>query len=520
VITWAGLTFREHQERGVNGVLAEIARGERRVCLTAPTGAGKTAIMGYLIDSWLRDGHPTALYTNRRMLMKQIMGVFDGFGIPYGVRASGMEDHARADAAFQIAMIQTEQVRAKRRAGYEKHRATRVLVDEAHNMASGECETMINSHVEDGAAVVGMTATPLDIGNLYETLVVAGVNSELRRCGMHVPCYVYGPDEPAAALKLKRTKTGEFTEADVVKAIMSPTIFGRVLEHYNRLNPDRLPALLFAPGVKESVWFAEQFRKAGVRSAHIDGEYIWIDGDQHRKTDELVAELGRESKAGTLPVVCNRFVMREGIDWPWLYHGILATIFGSVTSYLQSVGRLLRSYPGFERVQLQDHGGNWWRHGSPNADREWNLDMTAYRYTAERAERMREKKEAEPIVCPKCGAIRIRGPTCATCGHESSLKCRPVIQSDGTLKMMKGDIFKSRPIKEKPDTQRLWDRCYWRCRGAGMTFNQAYGLFFRENGYCPPKTMERMPVQSVDWYAKISNVPGEGLRQNAEPVAS
>jgi DNA repair protein RadD len=471
VMEWGGRILWPHQERGVLGVKDALARGEIRICLTSPTGGGKTSMMGYLIDSWTRQRTRTVLYTNRKMLMRQTMDVLRGFGIPFGVRASGMDEHANCDELVQLAMIQTEQVRQRRRASYQLFPADRVLIDECHNQANGEAERIINDHVTAGASIVGLTATPLDIGNLYETLVVAGVNSELRRCGAHVPCYVYGPDEPALAAKLKRTKTGEFREGDVVKAVMSPNIFGRVLEHWKTLNPDRLPSILFGPGVKESIWFAEQFHAAGVRCAHIDGEHIWIDGEQHRKTDELVEELAKESRAGRLPVVCNRFVLREGIDWPWVRHGILATVFGSVTSYLQSVGRILRSTPGKDRAIVQDHGGNWHRHGSPNADRDWRLGCTSLEYTTERIEKLKEKKEPEPICCPKCGAIRMTGPRCATCGHESTAKSRPVIQSDGTLKYMKGDIYRQPPTQEKSDTQKLWERCFYRCQRSGQTFS-------------------------------------------------
>ena len=58
-------------------------------------------------------------------------------------------------------------------------------------------------------------------------------------------------------------------------------------------------------------------------------------------------------------VLCNRFVC-AGIDAPWLAHGIFATIFTSLQSYLQSGGRLLRSFPGIDAVTIR-HGGNWWR---------------------------------------------------------------------------------------------------------------------------------------------------------------
>src|SRR5690606_19790965 len=114
------------------------------------------------------------------------------------------------------------------------------------------------------------------------------------------------------------------------------------------LNPDRLPTILFAPGVKESIWFAEQFHSKGIRAAHIDGDDIWIDGEYYTSNHQLREEIRKMSESGELPLVTNRFVLREGIDWPFLAHGIFATVFGSLASYLQSGGRLLRNHPSLD----------------------------------------------------------------------------------------------------------------------------------------------------------------------------
>jgi superfamily II DNA or RNA helicase len=500
---FGGKTLRAYQVRGHSQTVEAVDAGAKRICVTSPTGGGKTLLMGCLADHFLQRGKRVVLLTNRKMLATQTIDVMRGFGLDFGVRAAGMEDLADASKPFQISMVQTEQTRKRKRLQYELPKADVALIDEAHNQATGGVVEIIEHY----DTAIGYTATPLGIGEIYKRLITAGVHSELRDAGAIVRANCYGPDEPMAALRLKRTKTGEFNEGDVVKAIMSPTIFGRVHEHYNRLNPDRRPSILFAPGVQESIWFAEQFKLAGIRAAHIDGESVWIDGEQHNTTQDLRDEVLRESRSGAIQVLCNRFVLREGIDAPWLYHGILATIFGSVTSYLQSVGRLLRAFPGLDHVVLQDHGGNWWRHGSPNADRIWDLSLDAARYAAEREQRIRDKKLDEPIVCPKCGAVRNSGPRCITCGHETTLKSRPVIQEDGTLKYLKGDIFKERVTDQRSDTEKLWERTYWRCRNSNMTFGQAYGLFYQDHGYSPPKSLPLMPREAVDWHAKIKAVP-------------
>lgn len=472
----------------------------RRICLTSPTGGGKSLMMREIIR---RLELPTVLYGNRRMLIEQLSTGMDDDGISYGIRAAGHRPAFLRDV--QISSLQTEHSRVVKRKSWSLHEAKLVMVDEAHGQKQATAQEILGRHVSAGATVIGFTATPLDIGEMYDHLIVAGVNSELRACGAHVICHTHAPDEPETK-NLKRTPTGEYTEGDVKKVIMTPTIVGRVFDWWKRLNPDARPAILFAPGVAESLYFAQEFYKRGVPAAHIDGDEIWINGTLMPADKEARKELAQASESGEVKIVCNRFVMREGIDWPWLYHCIMATVFGSLTSYLQSGGRLLRSHPSLDHVLLQDHGGNWWRHGSLNADREWDLSQTAYIVSSMREERIREKKEPEPLTCPECGLVRGGGPRCPGCGFEHTKRVRRVVQLDGTLNSVEGDILNPRRVKLKPDTQQLWDRMYYRARKAGMTFRQAQALFFLENFYYPPNNLRLMPVREIDWYRKAGEI--------------
>jgi superfamily II DNA or RNA helicase len=511
-----------HQQRGLEDACKAITGGENAICVTSPTGGGKSRMMLEMIAWAKQGGRRVSLYTNRRALLDQTQRVLAAAGVQHGIRAAGFtpQDHW----AVQLSSIQTEIARVYRSKTWTLHDSQLVLVDEAHQQGAEGAEQIIKDHKATGAAVVGFTATPVDLAHIYDSLVVAGVNSELRACGAHVPCSTYGPDEPDARALKTNMKTGEFTEGSVRKAIMTKTIFGRVLEGVQRLNPDHRPMILFAPGVKESIWFAEQFRAAGISAAHIDGDSVCFgehDRDGHPilqpSTREVRDQILDDSRTGKIKVLCNRFVLREGIDAPWLYHTIFATSFGSLSSYLQAGGRLLRSHPSLDHVVLQDHGGNWWRHGSLNADRVWDLTWTNNMYTGLRAEAIREKKEPEPIVCPSCAAIRSSGRQCPKCGYMASGKSRMVVQVDGTLKEMKGDIFKQRRVEHRNNTQELWERMYHRARSQkwDATFAQAEALFFYENHYWPPRSLPYMPTIPSEFYSKVSAVPRQRLRQES-----
>lgn len=495
-----------HQQRALDELYPKLTPGAA-VCVAAPTGAGKTMMMTKLLEL----GRPAILYTNRRMLLDQTADRLRSEGYRFGVRAAGHEPNP--NEPIQLASIQTDDSRVLKRDRWGLHRAELVLIDEAHvNKEATACE-IVRRYREAGATVIGFTATPLGIGHLYDSLVVAGTTSELQGSGVLVKAFHYGPDEPDTR-KIKRTKTGEFKQSDIVKAIMTHSIFGRVVEHWHALNPEQKPTLLFAPGVKESLWFAEQLTANGIPAAHIDGNDIWIDGRAYPSSQEARDELKRKAECGYVKVVCNRFVLREGIDWPFVEHMIFATIFGALTSYLQSGGRGLRACKGKSHVTVQDHGGNWWRHGSLNSDREWALNRTDYMVSEAREEKLRTRKEPEPICCPKCFQIRLSGAVCFKCGYFHQEKSRMVVQHDGSLREMQGDIFKPRRTDNRNDVAKRWERYYHRFKRADMTFNQARGCYAYENDWkWPPDGLPLMPKDEMDWFRSVREVPHERLVQ-------
>lgn len=512
----------KHQKYGIAAVQQAIAEGERRILLCSPTGGGKTRTVSELIRLWLADGLPTILYTNRQMLLEQLTRVLTEYGLPHGVRAAGWEDAQDPSNLLQVSMTQTETGRTMKRKTTNLFQAKRVVVDEAHLQIGEKTADLLVRHLDDPEAVVlGVTATPIGMMDYYAKLIVAGTVSECRACGALVEARHYGPDEPdwqeyrALLRKAKKAAPGDADDVSEVhqkQLMMRPGVFGRVKEWFDILNPNHRPTILFAPGVEQSLWFAEQFQGAGVAAAHIDGDDVWMEGEWHRADREARQAVLAASKEGRVVVLCNRYVLREGIDAPWLAHGIFATVFGSLQSYLQSGGRLLRAYDGIESVSIQDHGGNWVRHGSLNADRDWSLEMTAAMFAARRADRIREKREREPTVCPACKRV-VTGRVCP-CGHEIRLRSRPVVQSTGELRELRGDIFRPRRVCKQPNGPGKWKQMYFRSKTkkGERTFSQAFALFAQENYWqWPDLTWPLMPLKEIDRYRLVAEVPPERL---------
>lgn len=463
-----------------------------------------------MIQRVIELGGPVVVYANRRMLIDQLSKGLTAAGIEHGIMAAGYAEETQHDV--QIASIQTVERRWK--AGkMHLHPASIVFIDEAHNERGGRIREVIDAHVEQGAAVIGVTATPVGIGDIYSELIQAGTTSELRECGALVPANTFAPDEPDA--KAYKSKVmGVMQYRDEIREVMMHAVFGRVYEHYRTLNPQGKPAIGFAPGVEESQWFAEQFVANGINAAHIDGEKIWLEGQTIGSDRESRAMLRSYSEEGRIEIVWNRFVLREGVDWPHLAHGVFACTFGGICSYLQAGGRLLRAHPSLSAVTIQDHGGNYWRHDSLNADREWSLDDTERKIANKHEELYRTKAEPEPIVCPKCSKVRAGGATCPKCGFAYRGKVRRVIQHDGSLREVRGDIYRPRRVSKDPEDVKTWKSCYYRAKNSrrGMTFNQARALFQQEaGGRVPSSDFPLVPLNSADWSLPVKDVPRERL---------
>ena len=92
-----------HQQRALDGIESAIAEGFRTICLSSPTGGGKTRIA---VDRMKTSGRRTVFYTNRRMLFEQTSKKFHEVELNHGFRASGYVPSI--EEPIQLAMIQSE----------------------------------------------------------------------------------------------------------------------------------------------------------------------------------------------------------------------------------------------------------------------------------------------------------------------------------------------------------------------------------------------------------------------------
>jgi len=483
-------TPRPHQSKSHEEVWKKIDEKQSAICFASPCGSGKTVSMAMDLLEAHRRKWRASLYTHRRMLFDQTCKAMDEFGVDFGKRAAGSKPEL--DKPVQIHMLQTEVARSlKSTADWGVHDAKLWLVDEAHGMQGKAMHQLVDQLKERGGHGIGYTATPVGLWSMFDEIVTCSSYSELIKAGYLVPCHTYAPNE-ISTKGMSLNSTGEFAPDELAERVKVPVIFGYVYEHWLKYNPGQLPTILFAPNIKASMWFVDMFKSNGVSAAHIDGKYIYYgeqtaDGEKRLvdSTPENREILRQQSESGEIKVVSNRFVLREGISWNHLYHAILATVFGSLASFIQAAGRILRSYKGLDHVVLQCHGGSPWRHGLVDQDREWHVGDTN-KIIRDRIKRSLERGEEdylEPLNCIKCGRSYRAGESCPDCGAFTTKRSRAVIQMDGSLERVWGTAIQPKP--EKSPARKAWDQMYFSTAKAKnskrpMNWNTMISLFKRK----------------------------------------
>lgn len=522
-------------------------RGIKKFCISSVTGSGKSFVLQDLCTHAVIDRQwQVALFTNRKLLTNQLAQGLIKSDIHFGVRAAGFESWTDANAPIQICSAPTEvsrvlkaRSRAKERLAtdeevqrdYKLFPAQLVLIDEAHLLKGSRMQEIIQEYRElYDAYIVGVTATPLGIGGIYDELIVVSNNSQMRDCGALVLAESYEPVvmDMSKIYKAKHELPSQEAMEKEVQSMWTQHLVGSIFEHWKKLNPEEKATIGFAPGVKESLGLAHEFWKKGVGAAHISGSGLYMNGKEYKSTapedrDEIFAKL----KDGTIKAIFNRFVMREAIDLPFVECLIMATPIGSLLSYIQMIGRGLRASEATAKktCRIIDHCGNIYLHGSPNMDRDEQWKQYFFeneeKITRDRLERLRDPddKTPEPITCPECGRMRLTGTKCLNCGFEHSTSVRYIIQEDGTLHPSSESRMPKRKVKCYPSTAKKWEQCYWRCHNSkkkDFTFTQVRALFIKENFYSPPTNLPLMPKHRDDWTRTTKAVTKDRLRQKGE----
>jgi len=390
------MPLRPRQHQAIEDIRAAYRSGRKAPILCAATGFGKTHTSAQIIRSALDRGRTVWFLAHLREILDDTAKRLRSVGIPFGEIAAGKarEYHRRV----QIVSVQT----AVRRDDLPK--PDLVIVDECHLAVATTYKKVLGKI--GNPMLLGLTGTPcrLDgrgLGELFDEIIPTCSTGTLINEGLLAPIKYFAPYRPNLASF--RTYRGDYKQSDAEAEMDSSKITGDVIEHYQK-HCDGKRAVAFCTTVKHAEHVAEEFRAAGYKAVAISGE---------SKTAERTAAL-TGLRSGELQVVCNAQLWVAGVDVPEIECIVLLRPSKSLTFYLQSIGRGLRTAPGKTHLTVLDHSGCIFDHGSPEVERKWSLEG-------------RRKEGVTPVrQCPACFCAHPPAPVCPECGYRYPLTDRDV----------------------------------------------------------------------------------------------
>jgi len=430
-------SLRDYQSEHLDAAIDQMRGGVRRLCMQAPTGSGKTVVFARMAHGAAKKNNRVLILVHRRELLRQTA---QKIGQGYGLIAAGTSTNSEP---IQIASVQT----IVRRLDRYRDAFDLIIIDEAHHATAATYLKIVDANPR--ARVVGVTATPvrlsgIGLGDLFEALVPCPrTMRELIDDGYLSDYRCFAPPN---ALDVSRIKTvaGDYSKKSLRESLENNReIYGSAVSHYRSFG-DGAPAIAFCASVKHAENTAAEFRAAGYRSIHVDGEtkeYI---------RDRAIADLG----AGRIDVLASCDLISEGVDVPVVACGILLRPTKSLTIAMQQIGRILRPAPGKREAIIFDHVHNIARHGLPDADREWSLEHGC-KQSCDGA--------ALAVECGQCFGVYAPGRrACPYCGHvrERADRAAEIKRTEGTLQ----EISKADRERQRRDANRQRLREQGKCQ--------------------------------------------------------
>lgn len=354
--------LRPYQQDLVSRTSLSWRKGHKAPCIVLPCGGGKSVIVAEIAKRTTENGRLVLFLVHRKELCDQIRATFKWWGVDMDL--------------CNIMMVQTASRRLER-----MEKPALIITDENHHSKAASYKK-IYEHFSDSYRV-GVTATPVRIdgsglGDVNDDLIVGVSAKWLIENKCLAPYDYYAPEgTDMSSLKIKN---GEFDMKEAEKLLDEKCIYGDAIKHYKKF-AEGMKAVCYCVSVRYSEMMAEQFTKAGIPAAHIDGT------TPKARRDKIINDF----RDGKILILCNVDLISEGFDVPDCSCAILLRPTKSLTLYIQQSMRCMRYKEG-KRAVILDHVGNVRRFGMPDDDREWSLDTV--------------KKEKVPefqvIACEKC----------------------------------------------------------------------------------------------------------------------
>ena len=527
------ITLRPYQEAAIRGLYGYWEQGKgRNPLIVAPTGSGKTPMIGQIVSDALAYNSRVVIVTHVKELIDQGARTLRAMipGAEIGIYSASLRSK---DLTRPITYAQIQSIHKR---ANDMPVPDLVIIDEAHLVSGAPKKALDTWEDEDGITrydvkqglsrygrflatifernpdckVVGLTATPyrLDQGWLHKgnDALFDGIAHEIKigdlmRDGWLCPVSSKAVKQ-SIDLSNVRTRAGEYREEDLAKAASDPKLIEISADEIVERGADRRSWLVFCCGVAHAQLVCEAIQAHGIDAEILIGSH----GSDER--DNRIARF----KSGALRCLVNVNVLTTGFDAPNVDLLAILRATQSPSLYVQMVGRGTRLHEGKKDCLVLDYGSNVNRHGL--------IDDIKPKTPG---------KGEEPIkTCPDCAShIPIGVMICPDCGFVFECESQP-IKPRHDSKAYEGALLKSQAPREalrkykylpvshvsyaihkkegKPDSLKVTYHCglstanEWLCpQHGGYAMQKYYKRLVQMKCRGAPATAEQALASAQDW---------------------
>lgn len=435
------LQLFDYQQQGIDETYRAVGAGRRRPMLQMPTGAGKTETAVKIIQRALAKSKRAVFVVPAIELIDQTVERL----AKYGVTCVGViqADHPGTDRTqpVQVASVQTL---ARRRLP----ETDLVIVDEAHQLFK-----IITTWMAERTTLpfIGLSATPWSkgLGKHYTDLIRPVSLAQLIERRRLTPFRAYAPSHPD--LSGVGTVAGDYDEAGSAAAMDKPHLTADIVSTWLSKGENR-PTLCFAVNRAHARSLVDEFERAGVTTAYVDG---FTERDERK-------EVARAFASGRVKVVVNVGVLTTGVDWD-VRCIILARPTKSEILYVQIIGRGLRTADGKADCLILDHSDTTLNLGFVTDIQHEQLDDGKRKEASKAKAKLRELKV--PKECSSCHALKPAGVhACPECGF-APVRREAIDTADGELFQVAG----AKLADDREAKQRFWSGLLWFVENRGKS---------------------------------------------------
>jgi len=413
--------LHEYQRTLVDRVRQAYIEGFTSPCVVAPCGAGKSIMISEIARMTTNQGRRVLFLVHRKELIDQIRGTFLKNQVNMNLVDFGMVQTVvrRLDHIPKPALIITDESHHGLAASYRK------IYDYFHNVLR-----------------LSFTATPIrlngsGLGDINDILIEEVDAEWLIQNGFLSPYKYYAPKLIDTSL-LKLNNLHEFSSTSIDKAMESKTIYGDVVEHYQKLALGE-QAICYCHNIESSKMVKQEFLNYGIVSEHIDAKTPKVE-----REDIITKFRNKEIK-----VLTNIDLIGEGFDVPDCSTVIMLRPTQSLSLYIQQSMRGMRYKPGKTSIII-DHVDNVRRFGLPDQKRYWSLSSK---------KKVASEAEIKITQCIHCFAVyRSCLKECPECGYKPEIQQITEYERDTTAtleEITKEDVPITLDFREPSDCKNM-----------------------------------------------------------------